>query len=54
MPWLAELGEIMHQHSRRARLLGDVEEFLGAHPDLEDREEIAMSYITRCTRVRRA
>jgi SAM-dependent methyltransferase len=37
----------------REQLLGDVEEFLGEHPDLRGREEVAMPYITRCTRARR-
>jgi SAM-dependent methyltransferase len=38
----------------RAALLGEVAELLGEHPDLRDREEIALPYIARCTRVHRA
>lgn len=38
----------------RAELLGEVAELLGEHPDLSGREEIAMPYIARCTRVRLA
>ncbi|WP_242454112.1 class I SAM-dependent methyltransferase [Bailinhaonella thermotolerans] len=37
----------------RLRLLADVGEFLVTHPALRDREEIAMPYITRCSRFRR-
>ncbi|WP_188296810.1 class I SAM-dependent methyltransferase [Streptomyces sp. CBMA156] len=36
----------------RVRLLADVEQLLATHPDLEGREEIALPYVTRCTRVR--
>ncbi|RGD56964.1 class I SAM-dependent methyltransferase [Kitasatospora xanthocidica] len=36
----------------RVRLLADVEQLLATHPDLADREEIALPYVTRCTRVR--
>ncbi|MET8628962.1 methyltransferase domain-containing protein [Kitasatospora sp. NPDC004669] len=36
----------------RARLLADVEQLLATHPDLAGRDEIAMPYLTRCTRVR--
>ncbi|MQS16923.1 methyltransferase domain-containing protein [Streptomyces kaniharaensis] len=39
--------------AERARLLADVEELLATHPDLAGRDEIAMPYITRCTRVSR-
>jgi SAM-dependent methyltransferase len=38
----------------RDALLGEVAELLSEHPDLRGREEIAMPYITRCTRVRLA
>ncbi|MFJ9608347.1 class I SAM-dependent methyltransferase [Kitasatospora sp. NPDC101176] len=37
----------------RARLLADVDRLLATHPDLAGREEIALPYVTRCTRVRR-
>jgi ubiquinone/menaquinone biosynthesis C-methylase UbiE len=37
----------------RGRLLADVEHLLATHPGVRDREQIAMPYITRCTRVRR-
>ncbi|MEV7189863.1 class I SAM-dependent methyltransferase [Kitasatospora sp. NPDC093102] len=36
----------------RVRLLADVEQLLATHPDLAGREEIALPYVTRCTRVR--
>jgi SAM-dependent methyltransferase len=36
----------------RAALLGEVAELLSEHPDLSGREEIALPYIARCTRVR--
>ncbi|MFD7455010.1 class I SAM-dependent methyltransferase [Kitasatospora sp. NPDC059827] len=36
----------------RARLLADVEQLLATHPDLAGRDEIAVPYVTRCTRVR--
>ncbi|MET9251704.1 methyltransferase domain-containing protein [Nonomuraea sp. NPDC003709] len=36
----------------RAVLLADVDKLLDSHPDLKGREEIALPYITRCTRVR--
>ncbi|QFY06550.1 methyltransferase domain-containing protein [Nonomuraea phyllanthi] len=36
----------------RSLLLADVRELLEAHPDLKGREEIALPYVTRCTRVR--
>jgi SAM-dependent methyltransferase len=39
--------------TERTELLGDVEEFLNDHPDVKGRDEIALPYITRCTRVRR-
>ena len=35
----------------RAELLAEVAELLSEHPDLRGREEIAMPYISRCTRV---
>jgi SAM-dependent methyltransferase len=35
----------------RSRLLGEVAELLGDHPDLRGRDEIEMPYVTRCTRV---
>ncbi|MGW2250100.1 class I SAM-dependent methyltransferase [Kitasatospora sp. NPDC001660] len=38
--------------AERARLLADVEHLLATHPDLVGRDEIAMPYLTRCTRVR--
>ncbi|UKZ10409.1 methyltransferase domain-containing protein [Streptomyces viridifaciens] len=38
--------------AERARLLADVEHLLTTHPGLAGREEIAMPYVTRCTRVR--
>lgn len=38
----------------RDALLEDVRQLLSTHPDLASREEIAMPYITRCTRVRLA
>lgn len=38
----------------RAALLEDVRQLLSTHPDLANPEEIAMPYITRCTRVRLA
>lgn len=38
----------------RVALLEDVRQLLSTHPDLANREEIAMPYITRCTRVRLA
>ncbi|MFH9347811.1 class I SAM-dependent methyltransferase [Kitasatospora sp. NPDC017646] len=38
--------------AERARLLADVEHLLATHPGLAGREEIAMPYLTRCTRVR--
>ncbi|MFH8381541.1 class I SAM-dependent methyltransferase [Kitasatospora sp. NPDC018058] len=38
--------------AERARLLADVEQLLATHPDLAGRDEIAMPYLTRCTRVR--
>jgi SAM-dependent methyltransferase len=102
-PWIADLGRIMHQHSRQAidprpdigepfgppermeirwgrvmsragildmvasrsyvislpgaernQLLGDVEAFLSDHPDTRGRDEIALPYITRCTRAQRS
>ncbi|MFF2750511.1 class I SAM-dependent methyltransferase [Kitasatospora sp. NPDC058048] len=37
---------------QRERLLADVEQLLATHPDLAGREEIALPYVTRCTRVR--
>ena len=36
----------------RGELLAEVAELLSEHPDLRGREEIAMPYISRCTRVR--
>ena len=41
----------MQAHERDA-LLGEVAELLSEHPDLSGREEIALPYIARCTRVR--
>ena len=38
----------------RDELLGEVAELLSEHPDLSGREEIALPYIARCTRVRLA
>jgi hypothetical protein len=35
----------------RDELLSEVAELLSEHPDLSGREEIAMPYIARCTRV---
>jgi SAM-dependent methyltransferase len=37
----------------QAQLLDEVSQLLGSHPDLKERTEIVMPYITRCTRVRR-
>ncbi|MFD5468111.1 class I SAM-dependent methyltransferase [Kitasatospora sp. NPDC127059] len=38
--------------AERARLLADVEHLLATHPGVAGRDEIAMPYVTRCTRVR--
>ena len=40
--------------AERAELLAEVAELLSEHPGLRGREEIAMPYISRCTRVRLA
>lgn len=38
--------------AERTRLLADVEQLLATHPGVAGRDEIAMPYLTRCTRVR--
>lgn len=44
---------IVLPEDERAQLLADVSKLLGTHPDLAGREEFAVPYVTRCTRVRR-
>jgi nitronate monooxygenase len=44
---------IVLPEEQRRELLGSVEELLDSHPDLRQREEISLPYVTQCTRARR-
>ncbi len=43
---------IVLPEEQRSELLGRVEELLDSHPDLQQRDDISLPYVTRCTRAR--